>query len=96
MYENGIVGGSSGANYIHWFRISYDSEKETETMLAYTEMNNSAPNHTAYYIGDKETSEEEYYDYSRQIFDEQDGHDGASQILWSREHLSDIIDQGRS
>ena len=91
VYENGIMGGSSGASNYNCYRISYDGEKETKTMLACTEMINKAPG-TAYYIGDEKKSEEEYYNYIRQIFDEQDGHDGASQILWSREHLSDIIE----
>ena len=88
VYENGILIGSSGASDNDWYRISYDGEKETETVLAYTRMTNKDPGIVCY-IGNEETTEEEYDDYIRQLFDEQDG---ASPILWSREYLSDIIE----
>ena len=92
VFENGIMGGSSGAADNYWYRISFDGEKETETMLEYSEMTIGAPNNIAYYIENKEVSEEEYNDYTMQIFDKQEGHDGVIQILWSNKHLSDIIE----
>ena len=49
---------------------------------------------TAYYIGDEEISREEYCAYIRQLLNAPDGDDIPIElrILWSNEHLSDIIE----
>ena len=90
IYENGIIGGSSGASDNDWSRISYDGKEETRTVEAYTRMTTEEPG-IAYYISDEETSEEKFDDYISRIFDKQDGHTGVSQILWSREDLEVAI-----
>ena len=94
VYENGILIGVGGAADSDWYRISFDGEKETETVLAYSEMKIGNPDDTAYYIGNEEVLGDEYDEYISQLLDAPDG-DGIPeelQILWSREHLSDIIE----
>ena len=94
VYENGIMGGSSGAANNDWYRLSYDGEKETRTMLAYSEMKIGYQDDTVYYIGNEEVLREEYCAYIRQLLNAPDGDDIPIElrILWSNEHLSDIIE----
>lgn len=94
VYENGILIGVGGAADSDWYRISFDGEKETETVLAYSEMKIGNPDNTAYYIGNEEVLGDEYDEYISQLLDAPDGDGipGELQILWSREHLSDIIE----
>ena len=94
VYKNGIMGGASSAYDYVWYRISFEGEKETETVLAYSRKKNGNQYGTAYYIGDEEISREEYCAYIRQLLNAPDGDDIPIElrILWSNEHLSDIIE----
>ena len=67
VYPNGIMGGSSSAFASDGYRISFDGEKETKTVLAYSRKKNGNQYGTAYYIGDEEISREEYCAYIRQL-----------------------------
>ena len=94
VYPNGIMGGASSAYDYVWYRISFEGEKETETVLAYSRKKNGNQYGTAYYFGDEEISREEYCAYIRQLLNAPDGDDIPIElrILWSNEHLSDIIE----
>ena len=99
VYPNGIMGGASSAYDYDLYRISFDGKKETETVLAFSRMKNGNADNTAYYIGheedlSREVSREEYCAYIRQLLDAPAGDDIPIElwILWSREHLSDIIE----
>lgn len=105
VYPNGIMGGASSASDYDWYRISFDGEKETETVLAFSRRKGNSDN-TAYYIGhgevvreetrdlSREISREEYCAYIMQLLDAPAGDDIPAdlRILWSNEHLSDIIE----
>lgn len=89
VYENGVFVGSSGAVDNVLYRISFDGEKETETVEARSETKGAKVH---YSIGSEEVTEEEYYDYISRKYGINEEHTEIARILWSNEYIREIAE----